>query len=367
MRVVYLSSERRDEWDELVSQSPTFALLQSWEWGRLKESRGWRALRVAVEESNRLAAGAQVLVRSLPLGLGSVAYVPCGPVGDWLSGEFAVMLLDELKKIACKNGVLFLRIEPAILHDLAVGHMLNRFGFVSSKFTNQPRATLVLDLTPDLSEILAQMKRVARSRIRYAECCGVTVCPGEEKDLPFFYELMQATGERGGFLPRTYDYYEQQWRAFSHRGEAVMLLAFHKEQLLGARMSFRFANRAAGLHACSRLEYSELRANWLLVWEEIKWAKLSGCRTLDLWGIPDEVGEAVHAGKEIPKTGPGGELWGVYQFKRGFTQNVVYYAGAYDYVQAPLLYVPVMHILSNRYLDRLAAVIDFARRKANRR
>ncbi|MBN1427326.1 MAG: peptidoglycan bridge formation glycyltransferase FemA/FemB family protein [Anaerolineae bacterium] len=357
MQITYLSSAQRDKWDNFVAQSSSFMLMQSWEWGSLKETRGWRALRVAVADNDQLVAGAQVLVRPMPLGLGCMAYVPRGPIGNWLSDEVAALLLNELQHIACEYKTLFLRIEPAVLHSATLDPVLKQFGFVASKFTNQPRATVILDLSPDLADIMASMKKNAQ-RIRHAERCGVTVRTGNEEDLPAFYKLMQETGNRCGFLPRPSDYYAQQWRAFACRDEAVLLLGYYQDQLLGARMSFRFADRAAALHACSSPEHSGLRANWLLAWEEIKWAKSMGCRSLDLWGIPDEVGEAAYQGKELPKTGPAGGLWGVYQFKRGFTDHVVYHAGAYDYVQAPLLYYPAMRILNNQYLDRLTAKID---------
>jgi peptidoglycan pentaglycine glycine transferase (the first glycine) len=266
-------------------------------------------------------------------------------------------LLNELKYIAQKHHAIFLRIEPPILHAPAIGSILLQHGFEPSKFTNQPRATLILDLDKDLVDIMAQMKRSAQ-RIRHAERCGVIVRRGDQRDLSAFCGLMQETSARCGFSSRTCDYYEEQWDAFSRRDEAVMLLAYGEGQLLGGRMSFRFAEHAASLHACSSLVHSELRANWLLVWEEIKWARALGCRTFDLWGIPNEVGEAAYEGRELPTSGPSSELWGVYQFKRGFTQNVVYYLGAYDYIYAPLLYRPVMQILSNEHLDHLTAKID---------
>jgi peptidoglycan pentaglycine glycine transferase (the first glycine) len=361
MQVVYLSSSQRDMWDALAAQSPSFTLMQSWEWGKLKESRGWRALRLAVEEGGRLVAGAQVMVRSLPLGLGSMAYVPRGPVGDWLSSEVARLLLNELKHIAQENKVIFLRMEPSLPYDPAAERTLEQFGFILSKFSNQPRATLLLDLTPDVDHILAQTKKIVQNRIQHAQSSGVTVRFGEDKDILAFYELMRETGNRGGFLPRTYDYYEEQWRTFVSRDEASLLLAHSEGRLLAARMGFRFKEHAAALHACSTLDHTELRATWLLAWEEIKWAKSSGCRTYDLWGIPDEVGQASYRGKVLPTKGPVGGLWGVYQFKRGFTRNVVYYLGAYDYVRKPLLYHPVMRALNNHYLDRLTAMVDSVR------
>jgi peptidoglycan pentaglycine glycine transferase (the first glycine) len=358
MRLIHVSSDQREIWNAFVAREPSFALMQSWEWGEFKEALGWRALRVGVADDARLVAGAQVLVRSLPLGAGSVAYVPRGPVGSWMAGDVTGMLLGELQRIVHEHRTVFLRIEPPLLHDPAISRILSQHRFRSHRFSNQPRATLILDLTMSLEDIQAQMRKTTRYRIRYAARNGVIVRLGDETDLPAFCALMRETGDRAGFSPRVSEYYEQEWRIFASRGQAALLLAYYEDRLLGARIIFRFADRAADLHACSTREHSDLRANWLLEWEAIKWARAHGCHTYDLWGIPDEVGQAACEGRAVPKPDRGNGLWGVYQFKRGFSQNVVYYASAHDYVRALLAYHPVMWLLSNKYLDRLVTWMD---------
>ena len=81
----------------------------------------------------------------------------------------------------------------------------------------------------------------------------------------------------------------------------------------------------------------EINASYLIQWESIKWAITCGCKYCDLWGIPDEIGDMLKQGKEIPKDQQG-DLWGVYNFKRGFGGEIEVYLGAYDYPYQPLLY-----------------------------
>jgi lipid II:glycine glycyltransferase (peptidoglycan interpeptide bridge formation enzyme) len=111
VQVLSLTETHSAEWNALVRQEPCFSLLQSWEWGVFKEKLGWKAFRIAVEESGCLVAGAQLLVKPLPLAL-SIAYVPRGPIGRWLDCGAAELLLTELSREARRQGASFLKIEP---------------------------------------------------------------------------------------------------------------------------------------------------------------------------------------------------------------------------------------------------------------
>jgi peptidoglycan pentaglycine glycine transferase (the first glycine) len=64
------------------------------------------------------------------------------------------------------------------------------------------------------------------------------------------------------------------------------------------------------------------------------WAREQGCRTYDLWGVPDEDEATLEAGFAERNDG----LWGVYRFKRGFGGRLVRTFGAWDLIYAPLRY-----------------------------
>src|SRR5437763_17036116 len=75
-------------WNRFVDEHAMGHVLQSWEWGKLKEASGWHVLRLALwdGEEQKIVAGAQVLQRTapgVPLRAGHLAYVPKGPVLDW--------------------------------------------------------------------------------------------------------------------------------------------------------------------------------------------------------------------------------------------------------------------------------------------
>ncbi len=71
------------QWDAFVTSQPHGHILQTSAWGELKARFGWSADRVAVTRDDRIVAGALVLFRSLPLRLGTLAYIPKGPLVDF--------------------------------------------------------------------------------------------------------------------------------------------------------------------------------------------------------------------------------------------------------------------------------------------
>lgn len=363
MRISQVSVDRRQEWNAFVASEPSFSLLQSWEWGDFKERLGWKAFRIAAEEQGQLVAGAQLLVRPFLSGLVSMAYVPCGPVGRWLDKEIASPLFDELHRVARNQRAVFLRMEPSLLNDSGRAQMLKQYNFKSSQYTNQPRATITMDLTPSPDELLAQFHQKTRYNIRYAAKKGVTVREGNADDLPKFFHLIRITGRRGGFSPRTLDYYQEEWKTFAALGQFRLFIATYQGEMIAANISAVFGQQAAYIHGASSGEYSNLQPNSLLMWEAIRWAKTQNCQTFDFWGIPDEVGLAQYNGNELPESDSTDGLWGVYRFKRGFSQNVLYYMGAHDYAYSAPLYTLAMSGYSNAgLLDRFAALVDAFRR-----
>lgn len=359
LQVCQIDGSHREQWNAFVARSPYFALMQSYEWGEFKERLGWKAIRLATKQRGQITAVAQLLIKPAPLGLFSVGYVPRGPLVDWADRTTTTALLDSLHSEAQRYRAIFVKIEPPLLNGPEAHRWLEQYGFRCSSYTNQPRATIILDLTHDLDDILKQMRKKTRQYITGAVRKGVTVRIGGREDLQAFYDLMRLTSRREGFSLHPRDYYENEWQIFTHSQQTVLLMAFYQDRLLAVRTAYYFGNHAAEFHAGSSGEYTNLHPSYVLVWEAIKWAKAHGCRTYDLWGIPEEVGQAVYDGQDPPVSDRIDGLWGVYRFKRGFSKNIVYYVGAYDYVYSPLLYALIMNkVLNMGRLDRIAAWMD---------
>jgi len=355
MKLVSISDATAERWNSFVAQWPDFELMQSYEWGTFKESLGWKAIRLAVEQNGRLVAGAQMFVKPLPLGLASIAYVPRGPLLEWEDQAVTQTLLSAMHASARRHRAILLKIEPAVRYSSEMQQQLKSYGFRRSSFNNQPQCSMLIDLTPDTDTILASMQKTTRYNIRYSARKGVVVRKGTEADLDTFYRLLEFTARRANFPIRSREYYRQEWNTLVPHNYLRLFLAMYGDEVLAARMSAVFGNKAATLHSGSFDTHRELKPNELLMWESLKWAKAEGCTTYDVWGIPDEIGAHLYLKQPLPEEQKGG-LWGVYSFKRGFGGDVVYYVGAYDFVYSSPLYW-----LMNTVVTRLGSLEMLAR------
>jgi peptidoglycan pentaglycine glycine transferase (the first glycine) len=351
--------ENREPWNTFVAQAPSGHLMQSYEWGASKAATGWRVHRVAVERDGRIVAGAQVLFRPLPWLPLTVAYIPKGPVVDLEDDGATARLLSAVHRVARNERAIFLKIEPNLPDDSHVHDVLKRFGFRSSVHTNQPRSTIVIDLSGGEDAVMARIPRKnTRKLIRRAAREGVEIAEGESQDLNAFYGILESTAEIKKIPVHDKIFYEQAWEAFRGRDSVKLLLAKYQGEIVAGKMIFVFGGRSMHFWGGTSRKGRDVYASYLIQWEAIKWAIARGCKYCDLWGIPDEIGDMLKKGQDVPKDRRSG-LWGVYTFKRGFGGEIEYYAGAYDYVYRPLLYrLGVMALARNASVDVLSRWLE---------
>ena len=103
----------------LLPLNPTGTFCKLPRWGELKSRFGWSADRIAVTRDDRIVAGALVLFRSLPLRLGTLAYIPKGPLLDFADEDTTAELLSGLDRLLKRHRSILLKIEPDRLDDPA--------------------------------------------------------------------------------------------------------------------------------------------------------------------------------------------------------------------------------------------------------
>jgi peptidoglycan pentaglycine glycine transferase (the first glycine) len=330
------------EWDRFVASHPKGHVLQTSAWGELKSCYGWRAERLVLRDGERLLAGAQILYRPLALGL-QLAYVPKGPVADLDDRTLCQALFEALHQRCRSRHAIMVKIEPDLYLDdaskeIAGGRSLPwaDYGFRPGTQTIQPRRTVLLDLTQGEELLLKRMKSKTRYNIRLASRKGVRVRAGGGEDIHAFTQLMAETGERNDFGVHTPDYYERAYALLTGAGMARLFVATYEDQPIAGVMAFVCGQKAWYMYGASGHEHRERMPNYALQWAAIRWTKAQGCRTYDLYGIPDEDEETLEAHFTERHDG----LWGVYRFKRGFGGQIVRSVGAYDAVcNAPLYWL----------------------------
>lgn len=324
----------RSDWNTYINWFPDRHLLQSWDWGEFKSRHGWLVQRLIWEESGKLVAAAQILERKeRHLGINAnLMYAPRGPLLDWSDGNLRERVLRDLRTLANKSGVLFIKIDPEVPsgHGIPdtldarpdqVGTEVSRWlpahGWRYSNEQIQLRNTVLLDLTCSEDDLIGSFKQKTRYNIRLATKKGTAVRSGTLDDVNMLYQMYAGTSARDGFVIRESDYYLDLWRSFMNAGVAQPLIAEVAGEPAAAAIIFSFGDRAFYLYGMSRNVHREKMPNYLLQWEAMRWAKSQGCRSYDMWGAPEVFAES-------------DEMWGVWRFKSGFRGEVLRTIGAWD-------------------------------------
>ncbi|MEA3308459.1 MAG: peptidoglycan bridge formation glycyltransferase FemA/FemB family protein [Chloroflexota bacterium] len=313
-------------WDTFAAEFPSSSLLQSTNWGRLKADFGWNWEIVALGRKRAPTAGALVLYKQLPLKVGTIAYVPRGPLVAWDDEKQLSTLLQNISISARSHRAWALWMEPGRLDGAVIRQQLPAFGFQASTTHVQPPRTIQVDLVASEEEILTRMKSKTRYNIRYAARQGVTVRRGSVADAALYYGLMAKTGQRNEFGIHSEAYYRRALELFLPTGNAALFIAEVEAEPVAAIIVFTWGEKAWYMYGASADQHRNKMPTYALQWAAIKWAKGRGCTTYDLWGVPDYSEETLEA--EFTERSDG--LWGVYRFKRGFGGQVVRFTGLWE-------------------------------------
>lgn len=310
-------------WEQFISDHPDAHILQTATWGEFKSEFGWKPRFIINDQM-----GTMVLFRRLPMEL-SVAYIPRGPIGD---GDWA-KLWAAVDKCCAEEGAIFLRVEPDIWQPVPDDFITQQLpGFIETNQTIQPPRTILIDLKSNDEDLLMAMKSKTRYNIRLAGRKGVEV--RQSDDIKAFHDMMLTTGERDVFGVHSQKYYQRVFDLFSPKGGCVLFIAEFEGKPLAGLMAFAQGHTAWYFYGASTDQERNRMPTYLLQWEAILWAKDKGCRTYDLWGIPDHPESKLEDYFLERSDG----LWGVYRFKRGFGGEIRRTIGAWDRVYRPGLY-----------------------------
>jgi lipid II:glycine glycyltransferase (peptidoglycan interpeptide bridge formation enzyme) len=328
-----------------LEESPE--LLQSAFWAAFKVAHGWRAhpflVRAGDADPATVAIGAAgadtvagtdefpllVLTRRIA-HLFTIAYVPFGPVfdpgvgrGSFLAG-LARSLAPHLPR-----GTFLLRFD---LSWRKIGERPDGPGMRKATDDIQPPATVIVDLRPAEDGILAAMKPKTRYNVRLAEKRGVTVAEGTAADLARWYDLYRETSDRDRIAIHSLPYYRGLFETAAGREAAgsraprvKLLLARSGSELLAGNIVIFWRKCAVYLTGASSSARRNLMPTYALQWAAMRMAKAAGCETYDLYGCPPAADES-HP------------MFGLYQFKTGFSPVVTLRWGTWDASLIPAVY-----------------------------
>ncbi|MEI6291831.1 MAG: peptidoglycan bridge formation glycyltransferase FemA/FemB family protein [Chloroflexota bacterium] len=378
-------------WNDLISNLPDPHILQTQEWGQVKQAYDWQPFYLAwAGEKNRMvfssylpelelklnevtagrdrqsvSAAAMVLKKQVTRrGFAArlcILYCPKGPLMDWGNALLVQTVLTDLQNFARAQGAVFLKLDPDVVtgtglpgaenetegeHGLRVLEALSTRGWVFSADQIQFRNTVMLDVRQADDILLSRMKQKTRYNVRLGPKKGLQIREGGESDWPMLYQMYVETSVRDGFVIRDQAYYRSVWNLF--KGRSAPLIAEMDGLAVAAVYLFQFAGRAYYIYGMSRDMHRELMPNYMLQFEAMRWAREHGCSIYDLWGAPDEFVET-------------DSMWGVFRFKEGLGGTVRRTIGAWDYAPNRLWYW-----LYTRVVPRLLDIMRWRGRSRTR-
>ena len=329
---IRISQEKEDSaWDNFLNETPGGHHVQTSLWAQVKAIQGWRAVRLIVKEGDTIVAGAQILTRSVPMA-GSVGYLFNGPIFAKDGPALEALVTRELKQIAKEYRIQNLIVQPPVT-AASYAEQLPQNGFHLSSLKIALAATVLLDMSPDLDTILAQMKSKTRYNVRLSQRKGITVREGTQADIPAFHHLISETGKRQNFIPDSQEYFAEMMRILSPAGYIKFFFAEYEGEIVSAMLAIPFGDTVIYKRGAWAGAHGNKRPNEAMHWAAIQWAKEQGYRYYDFDGIEPPVAKLVLQGEPIPNK----MLQTVTRFKLGFTQGVVLLPRSYEYLYNPVL------------------------------
>ena len=234
------------EFKKYSDKSPQISFHQTYEWGHLKESNGWRMHLVGLKDEKDIKATALLLSKKLPVVKKYMFYSPRGFLIDYndydLLNEWTTLLKKYVKS---KNGI-FVKIDPYIsyqdrdlLGNIVEGGNNNKkafenltklgykhFGFNLMQEELQPRWIFVTDVEGrTLDDLMKDMDSKTRQILRKNERDLIKCREIGYDELEIFKDIMKHTGDRRSFIDRPLKYYQDMYNYLAKDGILKILIA----------------------------------------------------------------------------------------------------------------------------------------------
>jgi lipid II:glycine glycyltransferase (peptidoglycan interpeptide bridge formation enzyme) len=338
MNIRFATPDEISSWNKLIVKNPDNGnVFQGKEFAAQKQSNGWTARFIMAD-----TLAITVLQKHVPL-FGMLWYVPKGP-GVASLNELQ-SLLPHLRKLAMRQGVFTIKIEPELrASDELLGEFLQlRLERVTPI---QPNAsTITLSLKPSLDVILTSLNQKGRHAINRAKRDGVVVrhVKSSDEHCQIMFDLLRTTAENNFFI-RPFDYYKTFWQRYEAAKLGQLFFAYVDDQVVAGAYVLLMGTKSTYKDGASVRERPVYGASHLLQWHVIEWAKNHGSVIHDLCGSPPsaEINNTNHV------------HYGIGRFKSSFNKEVTDYVGAYE-----ISIKPFKAKLWQRYVEKFVRKLYF--------
>lgn len=226
----FIENCEQEKFDEFVVNHQYNHYMKTSCWAKHKQREGFIPHFYAMEENGEIQATALVLEKKNFFVMSSYFYIPWGFCIDYKNTELVKRFISEIKSIAIKNKVMFIRMDPNVLRmerdihgneiengenneyvtNLLIQEGFDHFGYkygYSGTWVN--RYTLVIDTHPTLEEIIKNFTKTRQNNLKRHRQMKITTRIGTKDDIQYLCKFEKQLTETQGFKPKKSEFFEQ--------------------------------------------------------------------------------------------------------------------------------------------------------------
>lgn len=340
MTIRFATEQEIVNWNEhILANLDGGNIAQSIELANIKSQTGWR-IRLLITDICAMT----VHERYVP-AIGKLWYIPKGPGVE--KPEDISKLLRPLHEFARKQGVFVVKIEPEIIKSDEAVTKLAKLGLAPSHPIQPNSSTVILDLSKNIDDIMADLPQKARHAIKRAYRDGLETVIAEptDKNFDIMVNLIHQTMADKSVVIRSSSYYKNFWKSYIKSGMGALFFAYQDDKPIAGAFVQIFGKKGTYKDGGSVREKTIYGASHALQWCVIEWLVSKGVKSYDLCGSPPaaEIGNKNHP------------HYGIGLFKTGFNKAVTEYVGVHDIVIRPFAY-KIWASFGERVICRIYAI-----------
>ncbi len=225
--------------DEFVLSSQKYHFMQTSAWAEVARSRGQKAHQLGFYEGDTLKATALLLEKKI--GPFASFYCPRGMACDYSDRDLLASILKLTKEYIRKRNGLYFRFDPDLLwhvlnqdNSIREDHPENeelisffqsqgckwRGRTMSFREMSNPRFTVRTPVGGDEKSLIKQCHNTMRRVLNKHNPYHLNVYKGNEEDVLYYYETMQATAKSKDILLEPYSFFEDFYKILNAHGMA---------------------------------------------------------------------------------------------------------------------------------------------------
>ena len=273
-------------------------ILQSIEWGIIKQTEGWESKTMGIYEDENL-------IDILSIQIKKVNFIKFGYVPKTLLNKHFQELKDFFNKELKLAFVIF-------EFDLIDGDQSKLPSMLINYNDHiQPAQTNIVKLNKTEAELFMLLKGNYRRNIKKGNNDGLVtkIYTYSEEAVDSFYKVLTEVFSNTKFLSRPKSYFSTIWKVLSNSKKAVIITASIGDDLLGSYFIVFDNIKAYELYGGVTRRGRDYEAGYVLKWEAIKYFNSLGKISYDHWGVSK---------RNLDGTYQKDELYNISSFKEGF-------------------------------------------------